>query len=182
MAGTDNGRPERAAPEREPAQAALGFVTRFMMLVAVGSTLVTSLALLVFGAVETVHLVRDMFRHEVELSRDDVMLRAIELVDVFLVATVVQVVSIGLYQLYINDRIPLPQWLRIRDIDDLKAKLTGVVITVLGVFFLGAAISWEDGSYLLPLGLSVAAVIVALSFFLLTHNRHIADRDRHKPD
>ncbi len=160
-------------PRRERlAYRTFGYVIRFMMLIAVMATFVVAAALLIYGAFETYQLVAELVSGHAPEGRDNVMLEAIEIVDVFLVATVIQVVSIGLYQLYINSRVPLPHWLRITDIEDLKAKLTGVVVTVLGVFFLGEALSWSGEQNLLPLGVAVAVVMVALTFFLTTHYRY----------
>jgi hypothetical protein len=44
--------------------------------------------------------------------------------------------------------------------------LSGVVVTVWGVVFLAQAISWHGKRELLPFGLAVAAVVVALGCFL----------------
>lgn len=156
---------------------ALGYAVRFVMVIAVFATFVVAAALLIYGAFETYGLVAELVSGHAPEGRDNVMLEAIEIVDVFLVATVIQVVSIGLYQLYINSRLPLPKWLRIHDIEDLKAKLTGVVVTVLGVFFLGEALSWNGSQNLLPLGVAVAVVMLALTAFLTTHYRYHKDKE-----
>ncbi len=37
------------------------------------------------------------------------------------------IIAIGLYELFIDSRIPVPPWLRIDDIDDLKHKLVSVM-------------------------------------------------------
>lgn len=65
--------------------------------------------------------------------------------DAFLLVTVLHVVAIGLYQLYIQDQIPVPAWLKVESIDDLKVTLSGVVVLALGVFFLGRTLV-GDGS------------------------------------
>ena len=83
-----------------------------------------------------------------------------------------QVVSLGLYQLYFREDLQLPNWLRIDDLDDLKSKLVGVSITVLAVFFLGKAITWDAGIDILYLGGAAALVIAALTYFLSKIDRH----------
>jgi uncharacterized membrane protein YqhA len=140
------------------------------MMGAVAATAATAVALIVYGVIETYALIADLVHGEIE--REQVLLSVIQIVETFLLATVVQVVSIGIYQLFINQNVPLPEWLRIHDIDGLKAKLISVVITVLGVFFLGKALAWTTGGEILALGLSIAAVIVALAVFLNVHFRH----------
>lgn len=143
---------------------------RAIMMGAVAATVVTAVALIVYGVVETHALVTHLVRGE--LVHEQVLFSVIQLIETFLLATVAQVVSIGIYQLFINQDVPLPEWLRMHDIDGLKAKLTSVVITVLGVFFLGKVLSWTGGGAILPLGVSIAAVIVALAVYLNVHFRH----------
>lgn len=55
----------------------------------------------------------------------------IEAVDVFLIAIALYIISLGLYVLFVDDRLPLPRWLEIQDLDDLKGHLVSVVIAVL---------------------------------------------------
>jgi uncharacterized membrane protein YqhA len=98
-------------------------------------------------------------------------LAAIEAVDVFLLITVLHIVAIGLYQLYIQDKIPLPAWAVVTDIDDLKIKLAGVVVVVLAVFFLGRVISGDGSQNLLLIGGGIGAVIAALSGFIYVLHR-----------
>lgn len=142
-----------------------GFVVRIAMLVPVIALSIASVALIVYGALETRHLLTALFGGH-PVTRDEAILLAIEIVDLFLLATVVQVVSLGLYQLYFRQDLQLPRWLKIETLDDLKSKLVGVTITVLAVYFLGRAVVWETGVDILYLGGAVALVIVALTYFL----------------
>ena len=143
-----------------------GFVVRFAMLIPVLALTVASVAMIVYGAIETRHFLSALFEPAHAISRDEAMLLAIELVDLFLLATVVQVVSLGLYQLYFHQDLQLPKWLKISNLDDLKSKLVGVTITVLAVYFLGRALTWESGVDILYLGGAVAVMIAALTWFL----------------
>ena len=142
-----------------------GFVVRIAMLVPVIALSIASVALIIYGALETWHLLTALFGGH-PVTRDEAILLAIEIVDLFLLATVVQVVSLGLYQLYFRQDLQLPRWLKIETLDDLKSKLVGVTITVLAVYFLGRAVVWETGVDILYLGGAVALVIVALTWFL----------------
>jgi uncharacterized membrane protein YqhA len=45
--------------------------------------------------------------------------------------------------LFIDSTLPVPMWLKIDTLDNLKAKLIGVVVTVLAVTFLGSALTWD---------------------------------------
>ena len=71
--------------------------------------------------------------------------------------------------MFIDSKIPVPQWLRTGDVDDLKFKLAGIVVVMLAVLFLEEVIGWGSGRDLLPLGIAIAAMIVALSYFIRVH-------------
>lgn len=141
--------------------------SRYLIIIAVICIFITGLALLVYGASETYELVAQLFNGGVDAkSAKALVLAAIELVDLFLLATVLFVIAIGLYELFIDDNLPLPDWLEIHTLDDLKDKLIGVVIVVLGVLFLGQAISWDGQRDLLGFGAAIALVVAALTYFL----------------
>jgi uncharacterized membrane protein YqhA len=148
-----------------------GVVLRFAMLIPVIALSVASVALIIYGALETRHLIGALFGDH-PVTRDEAILLAIEIVDLFLLATVVQVVGLGLYQLYFRQDLQLPKWLKIETLDDLKSKLVGVVVTVLAVFFLGRAVVWTGGIDVLYLGGAVAMMVVALTWFLAKIDRH----------
>lgn len=144
----------------------VGGLVRWLMIVPVTATFFAATALMIYGAVQTYHFGLELFLPDYALSHDQALLHAIEIVDLFLLATVVQVVSLGLYQLYFNQDLQLPKWLKIETLDDLKSKLVGVVVTVLAVFFLGKAVVWTSGSDIMYLGVGTAVMIAALTFFL----------------
>jgi uncharacterized membrane protein YqhA len=97
----------------------------------------------------------------------------IEITDIILLGTVLYIVALGLYQLFIDRNLPLPHWLKVNDLTDLKRDLIGVVVVLLGVSFLGEVVNWEGESDVLPLGAAVALVIAALGFILwLTPKSH----------
>ncbi len=62
--------------------------------------------------------------------------------------------------------MPVPAWLRIRTLDDLKDKLLRLIVVVLAVYFLGAVANWSGENTILPLGASIALMIAALTWFL----------------
>lgn len=94
------------------------------------------------------------------------------MVDTFLVATVLIVLSSGFYQLFIDDDIPLPAWLRIHTPESMEIKLLGVVITVLSVSVLVRLTSWDGRESILAYGITAAAVIGAIAFYLWVHGRN----------
>lgn len=75
-------------------------------------------------------------------------------------------VSPSLYGLFIDSTITLPTWLKLRDLDDLKANLVIAVIVVLAVPFLREAIAWGGERDLLSFGAALAMNIGVLTFCL----------------
>lgn len=142
--------------------------TRYLVIVPVVCIFVAAVGLQIYGAVGTFQAIGDAIAAGKVSSKGakELLLRFIELVDLFLLGTVLFVIAIGLYELFIDDTVPVPPWLEIHDLDDLKEKLIGVVIVVLGVLFLGQVISWDGQRDLLSPGAAIALVIAALTYFL----------------
>ena len=90
---------------------------------------------------------------------------SIEIIDIFLVATVFYLISLGLYELFIA-KAPLPGWVEIRNLDDLKTKLLGLTVIALAVVFLGYALTLSTGTSILELGAAVGIMIAAISAYL----------------
>jgi len=94
-------------------------------------------------------------------------LAVIEIIDLFLVATVAYIAAVGIYKLFISDtEIQLPMRLKIRNLKDLEDKIIGIIVAALAVAFLGQAAGADEPSALLNYGGGIALVIVALAFFI----------------
>lgn len=141
--------------------------SRYLFILAVLSTFLLSVVTFVQGAVLTFHLIVTVLGRAIELaSAKEAIVQAIQVVDLFLLATVFYIIALGLYALFIDDALPMPAWLEFHTFNDVKADLIGVLIVVLGVFFLAKAIDWKGGYDLLFFGGSIALLIFALSYFL----------------
>lgn len=89
----------------------------------------------------------------------------IEVVDSFLIATALFVFAFSLYELFIGD-LDVPEWLLAHNLQELKSKLSGVIVLVMVVKFVERLVEWEDPSGTLFFGLAVAvisAVLIALA-------------------
>jgi uncharacterized membrane protein YqhA len=138
---------------------------RLVMILGIAALLLASATLLVYGVVETIrHIVRLVMLDSEATSR--IFLSSIKLIDLILLATIMQVVGIGLCSLFVSRNLPVPDWLRTTDVDELKYKLAGIVAVMLGVLFLEQVFSWGSDRDLMPLGIGIAAVILALSYFI----------------
>jgi len=153
---------------------------RYIIIVAVLATLIAATALILFGTVETYVVIRDVFSKGEFTSKvaKTLLLSFIEITDIFLLATVLYIVALGLYELFIDHQVPVPGWLEIRTLDDLKDKLIGVVIVVIGVGFLGQFTTWNGETNLLISGGGAALVIAALTFFLGQKSKKDKDQDK----
>jgi uncharacterized membrane protein YqhA len=143
--------------------------TRYAVIIAVVSTLVGSVALLVYEALVVFTAIHSAFSAP-EISATYAKVFAvglIEAVDVFLIAIAVYMISLGLYALFVDNSLPLPRWLEVHDLEDLKNNLVSIVIAVLAVLFLREAVSWDGEQDLLGFGAALALVIAALTFFLV---------------
>ena len=144
--------------------------TRFVIWIPVVALFIGSLALVFLGGFETLVAVYRAF-FDGTVSEKESLVDFITLADLFLLATVLYIIALGLYQLFIDDTLPLPDWLIVHDLDDLKEKLTTVVIVVLAVFFLGVVVKSPASISILWEGLGIGAMILALSAFLFAFKR-----------
>ncbi|HWL68414.1 MAG TPA: YqhA family protein [Geminicoccus sp.] len=143
------------------------WVSKLITLIGIISLMVAACTLLTFGAIETGRYVALLvWPGDTQLTNRQMFLASIKLVDLVLLATVLQVVAFGLYSLFIDRGIPAPMWLRTSDFDGLKSKLAGIVAVMLGVLFLEQVINVPPGLRLLASGIATAAVIFALSHFI----------------
>ena len=142
--------------------------SRYLVLIAVVGSFLSATAILIYGGIEVILLIGDAFlsgKIDGKVAKS-LLVSFIEIVDLFLLGTVIYIIAIGLYELFIDDQIQLPDWLEIHTLDDLKDKLIGVIVVVLAVLFLGQIVAWDGQRDLLSYGVSIALVIAALTYFL----------------
>src|ERR1700709_2551750 len=121
-------------------------LSRLAILVAVVTSLLAFFDLLAVGALKMVMSVIAFAAAADALSPlpvEALLLALIETADLFLLATVFYLITVGLYELFVGAKIELPEWMAIESLDDLKAKLCKVIIVLLGVLFLGQAVHWN---------------------------------------
>jgi uncharacterized membrane protein YqhA len=89
-------------------------------------------------------------------------------VDAILLGTVLLVIGYGLYELFIDADLDVPQWLRVYDLDDLKSKLIGVVVAIVAVVFVGVFVDSNRASEVISYGVGAGALVVGLAIFAFT--------------
>jgi uncharacterized membrane protein YqhA len=137
--------------------------SRYLILLAVVGTFVMSAALQVGGLLRVVKVIVTLV-DEASKGADvyrSLIVDGVGVIDIFLLGTVLFIVSTGLYQLFVDPKAAFPGWLNIQTLDELKVKLIGVIVVALLVAFLGYAFEWTGGTDILAVGLAIAAVVVA---------------------
>lgn len=142
--------------------------TRYIILIAVIGSFAAAVTLIAYGGILAFRTITETLASGYVSSKGmkSLVLSFIEVVDTFLLGTVLYIISLALYELFIDDTVPVPQWLSIHNLDDLKYKLVGVVVVVIGVLFLGQVMTWDGQRDLLGYGVAASLVIGALTYFL----------------
>jgi uncharacterized membrane protein YqhA len=133
----------------------------------------------VYATVYAVHTVADIVRHP--FYAHNLRLFIVE-IDVFLIGATLIIAAFGLYELFISPidpdgrGRPLPAWLEMNDLNDLKARVISMIILVAAVTFTDVLLDFDQVHPLdvLYLGVGVAIVIGALTGYL----RYGADSTR----
>ena len=86
-------------------------------------------------------------------------------IDAILLGTVLLVIGYGLYELFVDTNLEIPEWLEINTLDDLKAKLTGVIVAIIAVVFVGLLVETKSANDVLYYGVGAGAVVLALAAF-----------------
>jgi len=142
--------------------------SRYLVVIAVIGSFLTAVTALIYGGLATLNLVIGTFSH-LSFTNEEIKhfsIADIEIIDLFLLGTVLYITSLGLYELFIDENLPTPHWLEIHSLDDLKEKLIGVIVVLLAVTFLAAVVSWDGSTSILSLGVSVGLVLLALALLL----------------
>jgi uncharacterized membrane protein YqhA len=139
--------------------------TRYVILLGVVACLIGAL-LCFIGALAQLALLGTTVLTGLDTSSEIKALAVNEifLADISLIATALFLVAVGLYELFIG-KINLPVGVQVVSLDDLKDKLLGVIVVALAVTFLAQITTWDGKTNLLPFGVSIALVVLALAAF-----------------
>jgi len=154
--------------------------SRFVVLSAVIASLFSSLAMFYIATVDAFYMIIHLGEYASPLLdlaqrnalRSETITHVVEIVDGYLLATIMLIFSLGLYELFISN-IEQAQGtetgssvLLIRDLDDLKARLGKVILMILIVKFFEHAISMTYEGPLELLYLAAGITLVGLALYL----------------
>lgn len=138
--------------------------TRLLVVVPCIGLLIGSVSLIVATFASAIQITAGALMGTID--RQTMLVGYIENADYFLLSVVLYIMSVGLYSLFVDGTVEMPFWLEIRNLDDLKEKLVGVIVVVMGVYFLGQLIHGTGTGDLLRMGLGIGAVALSLTYFV----------------
>jgi uncharacterized membrane protein YqhA len=144
-------------------------LSRFVVLLPVVTLVVAATAAFVYGVAVFVNGVADVIAHPFPVgNRIGLFLLVI---DLFLVGATLLIAAVGFYELFVarvapEQRSGIPGWLRMDDLNDLKARVISMIVLVVAVAFVEFVVDQSAGIGVLEIGAGVALVITALVAFL----------------
>jgi uncharacterized membrane protein YqhA len=151
-------------------------VTRVLMTIPVVVLVLSSIAAFAYGTDVFVIAFRDVIRHPVPVS--DKVSYFLVIIDLFLIGATLLISGIGFYELFISPggarraNAQLPEWLEMRDLNDLKARVVAMAVLISATTFVEVAVdAAASGLEVLEVGAGVALVVGALTAFLRLGDR-----------
>ena len=157
-------------------------LSRYLVLIAVIGLLLAAAAVFVFAGIATISIIVETFAHGEfnALGARLVSIEFIEMIDLFLLGTVLLITSVGLYQLFIEPNMEVPEWLVVTNLEQLKLNLLAVVIVMLAILFLGeAAGKLAAGDGILQYGLAIASIVAAVALAVWVFQRVVVAEEEH---
>ena len=159
--------------------------SRFVVLVAVIASLLTAFAMFYMASVDVYYLVLhlsdyvspDLIGNARKDFRAETVTHVVEVIDGYLLATVLLIFALGLYELFISkieqaESSETPSVLAIHSLDDLKTRLGRVVLMILIVTFFEHAISMDFHGPLDLLALAGGIALIGLTLYLSHAEEH----------
>jgi uncharacterized membrane protein YqhA len=140
-------------------------LTRYAVIVPSIASIIGALLLMAQGSISIMIVIVDAVLNDAYLK--DTIVDVLTAVDAILLGTVLLVIGYGLYELFVDTRLEVPTWLQVRDLDDLKSKLIGVVVAIIAVVFVGVFVDTNRAADVVSYGLGAGALVAGLALFAL---------------
>lgn len=137
--------------------------TRYAVIVPAIAAILGALLLMVQGSIAMVMAIIGSVTGRSYLK--DTIVEVLTAVDAILLGTVLLVIGYGLYELFVDNNIQVPEWLQVRDLDDLKSKLIGVVVAIIAVIFVGVFVDVNRAADVVAYGVGAGALVAGLAIF-----------------
>jgi uncharacterized membrane protein YqhA len=140
-------------------------LTRYAVIVPAIASIIGALLLMAQGSISILTVIVDAVLYDAYLK--DTIVDVLTAVDAILLGTVLLVIGYGLYELFVDTRLEVPTWLQVRDLDDLKSKLIGVVVAIIAVVFVGVFVDTNRAADVVSYGVGAGALVAGLALFAL---------------
>jgi len=153
-------------------------LTRYAVIVPAIASIIGALLLMAQGSIEMVVVVYESITSHAYLK--DTVVDVLTAVDAILLGTVLLVIGYGLYELFVDPELTVPDWLQVRDLDVLKSKLIGVVVAIIAVVFVGVFVDANRADEVVAYGLGAGALVAGLALFALATRKSDKPSDKTK--
>jgi uncharacterized membrane protein YqhA len=136
---------------------------RYAVFIPALASILGALLLMFQGSVAMVVTIMDVVTEGTKLKLT--IVEILTAVDGILLGTVLLVIGYGLYELFIDENLEVPLWLRVQNLDDLKSKLIGVVVAIISVIFVGVFVDTNRAADVISYGVGAGAILTGLAFF-----------------
>ena len=155
-------------------------ISRIMVIIAIFGLLLTSVFVIITGFAELFRIISFLMEGGLlsEEAGTFLSVTVTEMIDLYLIGLVLIIIALGLYQLFIDPDIELPEWLDTPSFEALKGRLLVVVVVVLAVMFLGYAAEATDALFIAGIGIAISLVIIACGYIINIHSRANIERKR----
>ena len=147
--------------------------SKYLSLIAVFTLLLTFALSIFWGIAQAVNTWKEIILSLGQSS--DIILSILKLIDTFLVAIVLYILAVSIYELFVG-KVELSSKLVARSLSELKTKLSSLIVLVMAVHFVevifderitGLEMVWQAIAISL-----VAIVLIAFSYFGAFHGQH----------
>lgn len=158
------------------------WATRLIVLVPVIGSLLLAASAFLLGAADTVEVIRVLLGYvaadgdATHAARNEVVASVVQTIDADLIGAIMLVVALGLYELFIKrlraaeESEVAERVLTVRTLDDLKDRITRLVLLILIVEFFGVALGLTISSALELLMLGVGILMIAAAMYLASRH------------
>jgi uncharacterized membrane protein YqhA len=149
-------------------------LTRYAVFVPAVASIIGALLLMAQGSISILMIVVDAVMSNAYLK--ETIVEVLTAVDAILLGTVLLVIGYGLYELFVDTRLEVPEWLEVRDLDDLKSKLIGVVVAIVAVVFVGVFVDVNRAADVVAYGVGAGALVAGLALFALATRKEVKSK------
>jgi uncharacterized membrane protein YqhA len=143
-------------------------ISRSLVVIAIIGLIITSILVIITGFAQLLRIISFLISGGFlsEGAGKFFSVNVTELIDLYLIGIVCLIIALGLYQLFIDPDLSLPEWLNTSSLEALKERLLVVILVVLPVTFLGYTVTSQDGIMIAGFGIGISLVMIAIVYSL----------------